>query len=51
MPTDAGKLWTHIIKTDPYQKWEKWPGYPGVYSGKSPHGAKKDNDWLFTEPK
>jgi len=38
-PTDAGKLWTHITKTDPYQKWEKWPGYPGIYPGKSPHGA------------
>ena len=38
-PTDGGDFWTYITKTDPYQKWETWPGYPGIYPGKSPHGA------------
>lgn len=37
--TDAGEFWTYITQTNPYQKWGKWPGYPGIYPGKSPHGA------------
>jgi len=36
--TDGSALWTYITRTDPYQKWETWPGYPGIYPGKSPHG-------------
>lgn len=35
-PTD---FWTYISKTNPYKNWQHWPGYPGKYPGKSPHGA------------
>jgi hypothetical protein len=27
-----------MTETNPYQKWEHWPGYTGIYPGKSPHG-------------
>ena len=37
-PADAGKLWTHMTETNPYQGWGYWPGYAGIYPGKSPHG-------------
>jgi hypothetical protein len=36
---DADALWQYITKTSPYEKWEFWPGYDGIYPGKSPHGA------------
>ena len=35
---DAGKLWTYMTETNPYQGWGYWPGYAGIYPGKSPHG-------------
>ena len=36
---DPGKVWTHISQCNPYLGWGTWPGYPGIYPGKSPHGA------------
>ncbi len=39
VPADAEKVWTHIIEYNPYLGWGTWPGYPGIYPGKSPHGA------------
>jgi len=36
---DAQKVWTYITRTSPYQQWGHWPGYDGIYPGKSPHGA------------
>jgi len=38
-PSDAGKLWSYITETNPYLGWGFWPGYAGIYPGKSPHGA------------
>jgi hypothetical protein len=38
-PTNPGKFWTLITQTTPYTNWSHWPGYPGKYPGKSPHGA------------
>ena len=38
-PSDAAKLWTHINDNNPYLGWGFWPGYVGIYPGKSPHGA------------
>ena len=35
---EAGKLWTYMTKTYPYEGWGYWPGYAGIYPGKSPHG-------------
>ncbi len=39
IPADPGKVWTHITQCNPYLGWGTWPGYPGIYPGKSPHGA------------
>ena len=39
IPADPGKVWTHITECNPYLGWGTWPGYPGIYPGKSPHGA------------
>lgn len=40
MPKADGKaLWGYMTKQSPYQKWQHWPGLPGVYEGKPPHGA------------
>ena len=40
LPAAEGEaLWTYIDDTNPYEKWEMWPGYSGMYPGKSPHGA------------
>ncbi len=40
MPSsDAKKVWTYVTKTNPYLGWGFWPGYIGIYPGKSPHGA------------
>lgn len=36
---DASALWQYITKTDPYTKWEFWPGKEGMYKGTFPHGA------------
>lgn len=38
-PPDAEKFWAHITRVDPYAGWGYWPGYYGIYPGKSPHGA------------
>ncbi len=38
-PADAGQLWTYMTETNPYTGWGYWPGYAGIYPGKSPHGA------------
>ena len=38
-PTEAEAFWTYITMTDPYTKWDFWPGKEGIYPGKSPHGA------------
>ena len=38
-PADAEKFWNYISKDNPYSAWEFWPGYDGIYPGKSPHGA------------
>ncbi len=40
MPSsDAKELWPYITETNPYMGWGFWPGYVGIYPGKSPHGA------------
>ena len=39
VPADPEKVWTHITSCNPYLGWGTWPGYPGIYPGKSPHGA------------
>ena len=38
-PAKGDAFWTYITKTNPYTKWQNWPGYKGIYPGKSPHGA------------
>jgi len=38
-PADGEAFWTYITKADPYWGWGYWPGYYGMYPGKSPHGA------------
>lgn len=38
-PADGEAFWTYITKTNPYLGWGYWPGYYGMYPGKSPHGA------------
>jgi len=38
-PPEAGAFWTYITETNPYTEWDFWPGYEGIYPGKSPHGA------------
>lgn len=37
--TNPGDFWAYISKTNSYKNWQHWPGYPGKYPGKSPHGA------------
>jgi hypothetical protein len=37
--TNPEAFWTYISKTNPYKDWQHWPGYPGKFPGKSPHGA------------
>ncbi|MGB5983881.1 MAG: cytochrome P460 family protein [Desulfobacterales bacterium] len=40
LPAPEGEaLWSHISDKNPYTQWEFWPGYDGIYPGKSPHGA------------
>lgn len=40
MPKPEGAaFWTYISATSPYTSWQHWPGYEGIYPGKSPHGA------------
>jgi hypothetical protein len=36
---EANPFWTYIVETNPYQTWDFWPGYEGMYPGRSPHGA------------
>ncbi len=38
-PPDGEALWAYISEANPYLGWGMWPGYPGIYPGKSPHGA------------
>lgn len=38
-PADGEKLWSYITEENPYLQWEPFPGYKGMYEGKSPHGA------------
>lgn len=38
-PSDAKKVWSYITETNSYLGWGFWPGYVGIYPGKSPHGA------------
>lgn len=38
-PADGKAFWTYITETEPYQEWAPFPGYEGMYEGKSPHGA------------
>lgn len=38
-PADAEKVWNYISETNNYKNWDTWPGYEGIYPGKSPHGA------------
>ena len=35
---EADKVWTYLTDTNSYLKWDSWPGYEGIYPGKSPHG-------------
>lgn len=40
LPTaDGMAFWSYINESSPYLGWGMWPGYPGIYPGKSPHGA------------
>lgn len=40
LPAAEGEaLWNYITQENPYQNWEFWPGYEGMYPGQSPHGA------------
>ncbi len=36
---EAGPLWKHINRTEPYTRWKFFPGYEGAYPGQSPHGS------------
>jgi len=36
---DAEKLNEYIVKYNPYQRWELWPGKGRLYKGTEPHGA------------
>jgi len=36
---DAQKLYEYIMKSEPYQKWDLWPGKGKLYKGREPHGA------------
>jgi hypothetical protein len=35
----ADSLWSYITRTHDYRNWQFYPGYEGMYPGKSPHGA------------
>jgi hypothetical protein len=37
--SDAEDLWSYITEKNSYEGWGFWPGYVGIYPGKSPHGA------------
>lgn len=40
LPAPEGEaLWNYISEENPYENWEFWPGYEGMYPGQSPHGA------------
>jgi hypothetical protein len=36
---DAVQLYDYIMKGDPYESWELWPGKGKLYKGTEPHGA------------
>lgn len=36
---EAEAFWTYITETDPYEQWDHFPGYKGLYQGEHPHGA------------
>ena len=36
---EAKTFWTYIDQVNPYTEWNYFPGYEGMYPGKSPHGA------------
>ncbi|MEN8142415.1 MAG: cytochrome P460 family protein [Thermodesulfobacteriota bacterium] len=36
---DAGQLWEHMTKANPYTGWGYFPGREGLYKGTHPHGA------------
>lgn len=38
-PPKGAALWTYITDINPYEDWAAFPGYEGMYEGKSPHGA------------
>lgn len=38
-PAQAGPFWTYISTTNPYLKWDFWPGHEGFYPGRFPHGT------------
>ena len=37
--TDGEEFWKYISETDSYLGWGFWPGYYGIFPGRSPHGA------------
>ena len=40
LPAANGEaFWVYISETSPYSDWGTWPGHPGIYPGKSPHGS------------
>jgi hypothetical protein len=40
MPAPGGEeLWSYIAETHDYKEWSSFPGWEGMYEGKSPHGA------------
>jgi len=36
---EPSDLWTYITRTNPYSRWQHWPGYEDKHPGLSPHGA------------
>ena len=36
---DGEELWSYIAETHDYKDWAPFPGWEGMYEGKSPHGA------------
>jgi hypothetical protein len=36
---NAADLYAYIVKSDPYTKWQLWPGKGKQYTGTEPHGS------------
>jgi len=36
---NASELYRYIMKSDPYDQWELWPGKGKLYKGSHPHGS------------